>query len=76
MAQKKLYQARQIVNCPWCNKTAEDAAEDMVVHGPFSKLDHAYVNDCGWCDRLFTVKKLSDDQYEVEVSSCKVPGLR
>ena len=70
------YKAADIVNCPWCSKPSDSAAEDMVVQGPHAIAFHRYVNDCGWCDRLFTVEKISADQYEVRVTSGTIDDIR
>lgn len=70
-----LYTAHETVKCPWCQKDDGTPAEDMVVQGPHHSPGKAYVNDCGWCDKLFTVTKLVDGKYEVDITSGTVDDL-
>ena len=68
----KTYHAGQQIECPHCGKEQEGPAEDHVVLGAYGKINHPYENDCGWCDKLYSVTKQDDGMYKVS----PMPGMR
>lgn len=61
-----IYKKGEIVRCPHCGEEDSDPVEDYVVQGPHHIIGKAYESECGWCDELFSVTKLSEDEYKVQ----------
>jgi hypothetical protein len=46
--------------------------DDYVVPGNLGLIQPTNKNDCGWCNRLFTVKRLRDSEFEIQKISGSV----
>jgi ribosomal protein L34E len=60
------------LKCPHCNEELEGVVDDYVVPGNLGLIQPTNKNDCGWCNRLFTVKRLRDSEFEIQKISGSV----
>ncbi len=57
----KIFEPTGKLHCPYCNKPADDVAEDYVVPG-----SHAHAQEiCGYCDQKFLVRRRADGKIVV-----------
>lgn len=49
--------------CPHCGKELEDGApySEFFVEGQFAKEKETVSDECGWCDRKYTLVKEGDN---------------
>lgn len=63
--EKKLWKGDEELLCPHCGKGEEGNVEDFVIPGRVGPASRS-MTDCGWCDGLFTVEKLSSGDFEIK----------
>lgn len=57
-----------LVKCPHCGKAQEEPVQEFVIPGRIGEASVSN-NECIWCDRAFSVEKVSAAEFLVSVAS-------